>query len=151
MLLQTNHCKLGGCWVVGIWSTSTRPLIDIDIRSTSVEPFWDAITFRVLIGVWCIPVKPIYIQIGSFDKITTFFYRWNTQKELGHNSIWMQCSLLQLQLILLEILHLQLTVFNSYPNIHRKWNWTEVPNLQPNDTSGNNCNCWCNSKIFNSA
>ena len=41
----------------------------------------------------------------------------------------LSCSLLQLQLIPLDILHLQLTVFNSFPNIYKKWNWTE-DNLQ---------------------
>ena len=33
------------------------------------------------------------------------------------------CSLLQLKPILLQIPHLQLTVFNLYPNICQKWNW----------------------------
>ena len=41
----------------------------------------------------------------------------------------LSCSLLQLQLILLQIPNLQLTAFNSYPNIYQKWNWAEN-NLQ---------------------
>ena len=37
----------------------------------------------------------------------------------------LSCCLLQLKLTQLQILHLQLTVFNSYPNIYQKWNWKE--------------------------
>ena len=56
------------------------------------------------------------------------FFRASVQLGLRFYS-HLSCSLLQLQLILLQIPHLQLTAFNSYPNIYQKWNWAEN-NLQ---------------------
>ena len=68
----------------------------------------------------------------------------------------LSCSLLRLKLILLQILHLQLTVFNSYPNIYQKWNWaagnlqiflSEIIIQQENGCCGGNL-AWISNSIF---
>ena len=67
---------------------------------------------------------PLYWEAVIISKYLMFVLRpvFNSSPQFYSH---LSCSLLRLKLILLQIIHLQLTIFNSYPNIYQKWNWKE--------------------------
>ena len=110
-----------------------------------VRPIWNLAYSQILwcseknlkITFWSLTPFIVKMEFEKYKYFTWIFLRLKYLMCFFQASVQLvprfyshlSCSLLQLQLILLQIPNLQLTAFNSYPNIYQKWNWAEN-NLQ---------------------